>query len=264
MELYIEYVLIDNLVIDFMILKLIRLFFKIKVSKLRQTIYYVSGVLFAFLLPYILDVVWLSVVYKFIVSIIMVILLRKYENISSFIKYYLSFLLATMIMAGVIYGVLNLFQIDGLNGVKIYSFEFPMSVLLVLGFLSFWLLKKIIKTFQYQFKIANYLYEIKMFDNDSSVEAIGFFDSGNNVIVNGQGVNIITLDLFMKLYKDFPVEKLLFRNVSNTQLKNASYINIESLSSSEKFLSFTMYYTFFTFILCSLLGILCLRKVYYV
>ena len=59
-------------------------------------------------------------------------------------------------------------------------------------------------------------------------------------MLEGKGVNIISLNLFMKIYKDFPLEKLYLQQTINYKLKNLQYIDIGGLSTKEKYLSFTI------------------------
>jgi len=241
MNLYIEYVVLDNLVVDYFILRMISLFFKIKINKLNIIFFCLVGIVSAFFLPYIMHIKYLSLLYKFIISIIMVMVIRKFSNFKIFIKYYLTFLVSTFMMGGIIYAILMLFGIKYTSSsIVLYSFELPMSVLIIVSFLCFWFVKKVVKLLQYQLNVSNYLYSIKIEDGEHSAEGVGFYDTGNNVIIDGEGVNIISINLFMKLYKDFPIEKIVFRNVSNKVLKNVEYINIEGLSNNEKYLSFVI------------------------
>lgn len=240
MELYIEYVIIDNLILDFLILKTLTSFFKIKIKKLNFVLYIVLGCVFALILPYVWNNLLLGFLYKILVSIVLVMILRKFNTFKEFVKYYATFILLTFAYAGFMYGILNLLGLKNQTTLCIYSFEFPMSVLLIIVSLCYWLINKMLKMLQYQLKVSGYLYNIKMIDGEESVEAVGFFDSGNNVTFEGNAVNIISINLFMKLYKNFPIEKLIFRNINNTNLKNVMYIGIEGLSLSEKFLSFTI------------------------
>ena len=84
------------------------------------------------------------------------------------------------------------------------------------------------------------LMPIKLIDDGNEIEGIGYFDSGNTLDKDGKGVSIISIDLFMKLHKNFPFEKLLFRNVNSTTLKDPCYIDVRSIATSGKYLSFTI------------------------
>lgn len=238
MELYIEYVIMDNLIMDSLIIKSVLNLFKTKIKKINLILFLLLGCISSIFLPYLWHNVVFSFIYKSLVSIVLVMMIKRFVGIKEFIKYYFVFLFITIIFSGVMYGLINLLGLGGGSSIKIYSYEFPMGVLILIVAMCYWFIKKMIKLLQYQLKIANYLYDIKVVDGEHSVEAVGFFDSGNNVEFNGDAINIISINLFMELYKDFPIEKLIFRNVANSNLKNPMYINIEGISNGEKFLSF--------------------------
>ena len=46
------------------------------------------------------------------------------------------------------------------------------------------------------------------------------------------------MDMFFKLYEDYSINKLIFRNIDAEKLKNPEYIDIWSISSTGKYLSF--------------------------
>ena len=113
-----------------------------------------------------------------------------------------------------------------------------MGLLILLFLLGFWLLKKIIISLNHQLKLNNYIYNIKLIDNNVSIDAIGYFDSGNLIQHNGQAVSIISSELFFKLYKNYSFNKFLFRNIDESILKDASYIEINSIAKGGKYLTF--------------------------
>jgi len=86
---------------------------------------------------------------------------------------------------------------------------------------------------------SNYIHYFVFEDCGSSIEVVGFFDSGNNVTYNGFGVNIISVDLFLKMYPKVDIINiLLYKKDKLTYLKNIQYINISSIGQANKYLSF--------------------------
>jgi hypothetical protein len=90
-----------------------------------------------------------------------------------------------------------------------------------------------------QLKISNYLYNIKLVDGENEACGVGFLDSGNNIEVDG-GVNIISLNMFLKLHKEISIDKFLLKKVPNNYLKDSKYITITGLAGGEKYLSFVV------------------------
>lgn len=239
MTLYIEYVMIDNLVIDYLLLSLIEVSIKSKFGFKRKIFATLIGVISAIFLPYIYKLRVLVIIYKILTSCLMVLILQKY---CKFKKYFFNLgllYLYTFMFGGVLIAVLNMFQIEyTISGVLLYNFELPISVFGVIICLGGWLLKKIIIKLSNQIKLNNLTCKVTIIDDGVEVSGIGFVDSGNMISRNGQVVNVISSDMFFKLHKDYSINKLLFRLIDKEKLKDASYIEIKSLERACKYLAF--------------------------
>ena len=239
MTLYIEYVLIDNLVIDYLLLSLIEVSIKSKFGLKRKICATLIGVISAIFLPFIYKLKILVIIYKILTSCLMVLVLQKYTK---FKKYFFNLgllYLYTFLFGGVLIAVLNIFQIEyTISGVMLYNFELPVSVFLVIMCLGGWLLKKIIIKLSSQIKLNNLTCKVTIIDNGIEASGIGFVDSGNMISRNGQVVNVISSDMFFRLHKDYSINKLLFRTIDQNKLKDASYIEIKSLERACKYLTF--------------------------
>jgi hypothetical protein len=147
----------------------------------------------------------------------------------------------TYVLGGMLWGVINVFNIKySFNGLLIYNFEFPVGLIFVLFAVLFWLFKNFIVELKDVLKTSQYLYNVKIVDNNVEVWGTGFFDSGNNVKFNDNGVVIISIDMFLKLHKEISIEKVLLKRFNDVELKNLNYITISSLSNDSKFLTFTV------------------------
>lgn len=241
MTLYIEYILLDNLIMDFVILKLIENTYKFKFKKLCKVMSCVAGTLSSFLLPYLYDQILILNIYRFSIAIIMVLLLRKYKNFKQYITYLILFITYTFLLGGVSFGIIAMLKIDyTMSGVLFYSFEFPVSVFVLLIYFVVSFINKILKKTSKDFSLSKYLYSIKLFSNNSFVECVAFYDSGNRLQINGKGVNIISVDIFLKLFKNISLNKLLLRDIRGLGLRNAKYIEIEGLNKNGSYLSFCL------------------------
>lgn len=237
MVIYIEYVLIDNIVMNYLIINFIEATLKNKIRKINKFISCLLGGLMTLLLPYFYTKSLLLFVYKIIVSFSMVIILKKYKSLKNFFTYYILFIAYTFLIGGIIFGIINMLQIDyTISGVMFYSFEFPIGIFVVLGLIGVVLGKKVITTLKKYLRESNLLYPIKLFANNLCVEGVGFYDSGNTLNVDGEFVSIISLDMFMRIYTDIPLEKILLRKIDN--LRGIRYIDIKGLNSNGSFLSF--------------------------
>lgn len=241
-ELYIEYVLIDNLVVDYILLKFIERTMGIKLSKYRKCLFLLFGVLSALLLPYlyVCSLVVLSI-YRIMVSVLMTICIKKYKKITTFFGYFGMLWAYTFFIGGVILGVLNLFNISyNSNSLILYQADVPIGVLGVALLILVCFMKKLIGYIKSKFKDLNYIYEVEIEDKNNVVRAQGFFDSGNSISCRGDGVNIISIGLFMKLYKDVDIAKVVSKHWDRLNLKNIETIYITGLGEKEKFLTFNV------------------------
>ena len=111
MTLYIEYVILDNFVVDYMLLGLIGTCSKQKIRFLNKFFSCLLGTISAIFLPYILKFNILAVIYKILTALLMVLIIQTKGGIKRYI-YNLSLLfLFTFVFAGAMLCVLNLFQI---------------------------------------------------------------------------------------------------------------------------------------------------------
>ena len=241
MVLYIEYVLMDNVIVDYMLLNLLGFTFKDRIKKSNLFWSVLIGTVSALCLPFIMKYKVILFEYKLLTACIMVLVLKKYKTYKRYFLYLITLIVYTFIFGGVALSILNIFDISYTNnGLLLYDCEFPISLFIVIFWAGSWLLKKIVITLSAQMKMNNYLYRMQLTDNGQTVECMGYYDSGNTINRDGSAVNIISIDMFMKLYKDYPVEKLLFRNIDNTKLKNPTYIDVKTLTSTSKYLSFVI------------------------
>lgn len=241
MVLYIEYVIMDNLIIDYILLGLLGFTFKENFKKRSKIFSSLIGTISAIFLPYLIKYKILITLYKIMTAMLMILVLKKHKSYAKYFIYLLIFVVYTLLFGGIGIAILNIFDINySINGLLLYSCEFPVSVFIVIFGLGGWLFKKIIISINQQIKLNNYLYHIRIIDKGNDIEGVGFYDSGNTIVRDGRAVNIISMDLFLKLHKEYSIEKLIFRNIDNSILTNASYIDIGSISSATKYLTFTI------------------------
>lgn len=239
MTLFIEYVILDNMTIDYLLLSLVGVVSKDNLKFYRKIVACIVGTLFAIFLPYISKFKMIAIVYKLVCALLMILILKKHKSFRNYLKDLLMLLFFTFLFGGVLIGILTMLNIEyTTTGFILYNFELPIGVFLIVFYIGFWLLRKIINALNRQLKLNNFTYNIKLIDNANVVQGIGYFDSGNMICKNGQAVNIISSELFFKLYQNYTIDKLLFRNIDHSQLKDASYIEIKSLSKGGKYLTF--------------------------
>lgn len=239
MIIYIEYVLMDNCVMNYLIIHFLEITLKYKIKKINKFLACFIGTILTLFLPYLYTNVILLFIYKILLSLFIVVLLKKYKSVKNFISYYLIFITYTFLLGGIIWGVINLFEIDyTISGIMFYSFEFPIGLFVLITLTGVYLCKYLISFLRKQLHKSSLLYPIKLFSNNECVEGVGFYDSGNTLEVDGEYVSIISLSLFSCLYSDISIEKILLRRIEG--LKNIKYITINGLRDNGSYLSFIL------------------------
>lgn len=241
MEAYIEYVILDNLSMNYVILKLLDITTGVKVGKFNKVAICILGTIFSIFLPYLYFNKVLLFVYKILVSIVLVMCIRRFRKFTQFLLFYMLFVMYTFLLGGMCLWVVNLMGLDyTMSGVLISSLEFPVGLLLSIIFCLIKLMYRWILIMKNKLRASNFIYKISITDGGESVNGIGFLDTGNNVRIDGCGVSIISLGLFLRLYKNMDIMDVVLKKVDIDNLKNVQYINIVGIGNEEKYLSFVV------------------------
>lgn len=169
MKVYIEFIFILNLWIDFLLLLSLTLVLKKKTS-LKKIIFAStlgSSLSFIFLLKISTNI---SLLYKFIVSIIMIIISFNFNDLKTFIQDVIYFYLLSIILAGFVYLVRENITID--------TFISNFMVLLVVSPL---VLYSYIKVAKKEKDIYNKLCSVTFIYNKKKYNFTGFIDTGNRL-----------------------------------------------------------------------------------
>ncbi len=132
MIVYIEYVLLDNFIIDFLILYAVAKILKLRILKLRFLLALVLAVGFAFVTPF-LDIAGaLLFLVKLLMGAIIVGVAFKLCKVKQFVLAYLCFIFATFLMGGICYGLQGFVSGMQILGKQInYQSDFPISLIFV-------------------------------------------------------------------------------------------------------------------------------------
>jgi len=146
MQLYIEYVILDNCVIDYMILKLIDISTGQKIKKLNKVLVCGLGTIFAVFMPFLHDQKLALFFYRIFTSLILVMCLKKYKKTTNFLTYYCLFFAYTFLLGGAMLGLIEWMGINySMSGLYLYTFEFPLSVFALIFILFFRLITSFVK-----------------------------------------------------------------------------------------------------------------------
>lgn len=226
MKIIVEYVLFENLLINFFILKTTQFFLKEKPKFVFLNSFF--GAIIALVFPMFNLSTIMSLLAKALVGSIMVCISFSFQSFKRFIYFYFAFILMTFVYGGT---CSMLAQQYGQVNVLIFVAVCGLTYVLVSVFLKAYNRRKEIKNFQFSVKLhfnGNLLYEK------------GYFDSGNVLYdnVTNKPIILITTKVFEKLVGQSYYEFVLKNSDPKKVLKNCHYVSASSSLSQGKMLVF--------------------------
>lgn len=201
MEVYIEYVILDNLIMDYILLKETAILLKRKFNKLRLTLGAVIGVVGAVVFPLLNIKVEFLFLLKILLGALICFTAVNHRKIFDFLKFYNVFILLTFFLGGAVIGTFYLMGISLDDYGKKASSILPIGVSVLTGYLLVLLVKAILKNTVNTFMTDKYRYKCLIKCGFSTVKVDGYFDSGNLLLDKKTGLPVA-------LCKKFIIDKL--------------------------------------------------------
>lgn len=235
MVVYVEYVVIDNMVINILILLLTKYLLKLNTKKIYITLSAMFGTLIAIISPLFNNTINLLI--KIPLSVCMIYISFQPRRFKMFFAEILTFYISTFVMIGACLAVCEILGIKYiiLSSVS-YEYEFPIGFALGVCSIVFILTKNI---FTYISKIHNndkYLYKITLIEKEKTITTTAFLDTGNKLNSNNKPISIINYKIFQKLYPKILLMDILLKK--QLPLKNSTYFEVKSIGTPQKILIF--------------------------
>lgn len=183
MTVYIEYVIIDNLIIDYMILKATFALTGKTVTRGRLFLCAFLGAMVALIYPLIgLSGIILTAI-KILSGLLIVLCAGRFKD---FREYYISvsvFFLYTFITGGAVIGLFNLFNLNYSEEVSVALMALPVGI--VINALS-----AVIRFIYRRKEVRALIYKVSLTLNGKTVFASGFMDTGN-ALYDGDRIVIV-------------------------------------------------------------------------
>ena len=237
MEIYIEYVLIDNLVINTLILLCVKNTLKLRTNWLRLILSSGLGTIVAVLLPLINIASWLLIIIKIVLGCLMVLILSKYFKVKEFLFSFLLFLLYTILMVGACMVTLLTFGTSlELLSQCAYDIEVPLGVILLIVSVCSYV---IIGTGRYlarKKELEPFMKDVEIVINGKSLSFKAFIDSGNSLVDKKTGLPVIIVSMksLEKYYSKESLENLILEKGEKGEFKNVHLINYNTVSGEAK------------------------------
>lgn len=209
MTVYIEYVLIDNFAIDYMLLKATFLLTGKRTKKGRLLFCAIFGGVFALLYPLMnLNGILLTLL-KILFGLLLVFLSAKFENGKNYFINALVFFCLTFSLGGCIIGVFEIFNLD-------YSAEISVALMFLPAFVMIYIVTAIFRFIYKRKEIETLTYDCELTLEDKKISVRGFIDTGNGLYNGESPVIVCNKSLFLRLVGDrFPkLEKMEISTVA--------------------------------------------------
>ena len=181
MSVYIEYIFLDNFIINFLLLYAVTKTLRVKAKKLRLFAAALLGTILAILLPLfeVGDIAAFAV--KLGTGLLMTVLACPARG-KRFLAAYLLFVLYTFALGGAAIGLLFMLKADmRQTAALIYDFDVPIGLIIAALALCVKLLFDLVKYLQRRRSVYPFLRDIELEYNGKRFRATAFIDSGNRV-----------------------------------------------------------------------------------
>ncbi len=195
MTVYIEYVIINNLIIDYLLLKATFIFTGISLKERRLFLCAFLGAIISLVFPLVKTNFIILACLKIMSGLLLLLLASSYKNLNAFVRCSVVFFLLTFLSGGAIIGVYNILGLP-LGTESVVASAFILVYLLLMLFR---------KAFIYLCRRINSLkfsYDVKLFYKDKSILAKGFLDTGNNLYDKGSAVILCSSEFIKEFLKD--------------------------------------------------------------
>lgn len=181
MTVYIEYVIIDNLIIDYLILKATFSLMKISYRKRRLFLCAFLGALIALVYPLLeINQIILTLV-KILSGLLILLLANDYKTVKSFYISAVIFFSLVFLTGGAVIGIYNIFSIP-------LSTEISVALVFLPVYLIIKSIGEFIGYFYKRKEIVSFLYKVELKVYGKTLTATGFLDTGNSAFDKGQPI----------------------------------------------------------------------------
>ncbi len=225
MEIVVEYVLLQNFIIDFLIFKTTA-----KVLKIKCRFIFLASILGSFV-ALVLPIFNLSTYAEFILKILLAIVLVSitfsYSKFLTFLKIYFTFFFCTFLYGGVSYFFIQAFG------------QLHTLIVLIIVIITYLIFNFLLRSINRRKAIENFCFEVKLENEGKEWSFKGFLDTGNLLFdpVTQRPVSLVSYKVFQKLF-DVDLAEILANKFDKSDIKLAHFIPLGTVTNSGKVLAF--------------------------
>ena len=192
MIVYIEYVIIDNVIIDYLLLKCTFSITNTLFNKKRLVLGALFGALIALLYPLTERLFFINLLVKIMGGLVIMLIANVYQNRRAFYVNFAVFFMLTFLTGGAITGIFNLL------GVSLNS-EFSIGLMFLPVILVISAVTSAIKSIYKNKEVRAYVYKVQLIKDKKSITVNGFLDTGNALFDEKSPVIVCGKKLFLSL-----------------------------------------------------------------
>ena len=222
MQVYIEYAFIDNMIINFILIRASTKIIRVKSSVVFQLVSALIGTLVAIVIPLFSLSNVCFIIVKITLAFLMVYVSSKFYSVKKYFLTVLTFVILTFLSGGFIIALFNLVGVDYeryfiLN----YDSVLPIGISVLIIYILYSVLISLCLAFFKERNFRPFIRTCVVTVNKKSVKTRGFIDSGNCLYDKKLAlpISVLSTSLFKKLEKlglRKSVSSIVFDTVSGT------------------------------------------------
>lgn len=221
MTIYIEMFLIQNIIINFCLLKLVNFTTKNKTHFLHLLLASIVGAGFSIFSAIFITNIFLINILKFICAVIMLLIAFK-QNFRQFVINYILLYIYTHALAGAIIN-LNSQTYQTSYGLIISS-KFSLEAVCIIIIALTYIFELVTKHLKYNLKTNNFIYSVSLTKENKTINLNAYLDTGN--LLNYKGNPVIIIDLYSYL-------KLTNSNLVDFYLCKSNILNVGTVTGNK-------------------------------
>ena len=237
MNIYIEYIIIDNLIINSLILLCVKNTMKLKVRGWRLLLSASIGTAVAVLLPLFNISQLMQLPLKIVLGVIMVLVLSSYLKFKEFAISFVLFILYTILLAGASMVTLLTFgtSLEALSAGG-YDISIPLGIILLIVALYVSIIIYIARFLSRKRDLYPFIRKVVIEIGKKRLEIDAFIDSGNKLVDLKTGLPIIVLSIatLSRYYSAEEIEALMLMQGKGSSFKNVHDTDYNTISGEAK------------------------------
>ena len=235
MTVFIEYAVLDNLIINALLLWFVFRTIKQTPPKLKIFLSALLGTGAALVMPLLSYTGVIAFLIKLFIGAAMVLPLQN-RNFARFAVFYLLFLTYTFAFGGAVYGILFMFNSTSESLLYFtYSTSVPIGALILVAVAAAKLISICIKFLNLRHSVNNYLRDVVIQNRGDKFRIVSYLDTGNRLVdpETRAPVVIISLSLFLKMFPEVSVDRIFLNKLTQAGIEGGRYINFSTVEKSD-------------------------------